>query len=100
MRRIMHGTWFIQSQPTRDGQRYIAWASKDRTDTPMAPSIGDVYFDFGKTESEAIEKIIAEITTKEQGEGGVKSLPGGGSGAAGADENPMYGFGALTEEAE
>ena len=60
MRRITHNDWFIQSKKGKD-DKYMAWASKDRTNSPIDPSIGDIYFDFGDTEIEAIEKIKIEI---------------------------------------
>lgn len=60
MRRIQHGDWFIQSEKGQVS-RWIAWASQDRLTSPFDPSVGEVYFDFGATEIEAVNKVTAAI---------------------------------------
>jgi hypothetical protein len=59
LRRIQHDGWFIQSQLGQTG-RYIAWASKTRTRSPI-DGADPVYFNFGDSEIEAIDKVIDEL---------------------------------------
>ena len=59
-RRIVYKERFIQSRKLRSAD-YIAWASKDRLDNPLALSIGDVYFDVSDSEAEAINQVKSEI---------------------------------------
>jgi hypothetical protein len=58
-RRIQHGDWFVQS--TQGVTAWIAWASRDRLNHVLEPSTGDVYFQFGSTEAQAVERVIEEI---------------------------------------
>jgi hypothetical protein len=55
---------FIQCRPGRNGVKgYIAWSSIIPSDDPIkAPD--PVYFYFGKTANEAIDKVKKELETK------------------------------------
>jgi hypothetical protein len=58
LRRIIHNQWFIQSE--KGETQYIAWASKVRTKSPLEFT-EPIYFNFGETEIEAINKVKDEV---------------------------------------
>ena len=61
IQRIRHNGIYIQCKRTKFGD-YSAWSSKEPSqDAIRAP--GDVYFDFGKTPQEAIEKVKGELNS-------------------------------------
>lgn len=62
VRRTHYNGWYIQSKPCNHGAPgYMSWASKEPTRSALAKSSGDVYFEFGDTEYEAVEKLKAEL---------------------------------------
>jgi hypothetical protein len=61
IQRIRHGDWYVQSKRCRDEHLgWTAWASTVPSDDIFtAPE--PVYFDFGNTEEEVIQKLIDEL---------------------------------------
>ena len=65
IRRIRYKDWFIQSWKcysiTRDARdEYFAWASREPSDDCLQAK-GDVYFNYGDTELDAIELTKKEL---------------------------------------
>jgi hypothetical protein len=58
IRRMRFENWFIQSTHTEHG--YLAWASKEPSNNVMKAK-DPVYFQTGKTEIEAIDKLKSEL---------------------------------------
>ena len=59
--RIRFNNWFIQVRPTQNIENeFIGWTSLQPSDDPMIAK-GGVYFDFGTTKNEVIDKLKAEI---------------------------------------
>lgn len=65
LRRIRHGDWFIQSCASFRRKDFFAWSSKEPSTSAILAE-GLVCFDFGDTEAEAIEKVIAELAELEE----------------------------------
>ena len=53
-----HNDWWVYSELKRG---YIAWGSKAKNPVILAPSNDDVYFKFGDTRKEAIDRLIIEL---------------------------------------
>ena len=62
IRNFKHNDWWIFTQLTDWGE-YTAWGSKTKITSlkGMAKYNNDVYFQFGDTRKEAIDKLIIEL---------------------------------------
>ena len=67
VRRIRYDDWYIQSRRcyNRTRHEFIAWASREPSGDDFT-AIGDVYFNFGDTEIEAIELTKKELDSLDE----------------------------------